>query len=55
MLRHTLQYTALAAVAGISFAVAGTTAVQAEWKPTKNIEFIIGRLNTVRNDNVRIH
>src|SRR3989338_7221474 len=41
MLRHTLQYTALAAVAGISFAVAGTTAVQAEWKPTKNIEFII--------------
>ncbi|HEY4636116.1 MAG TPA: tripartite tricarboxylate transporter substrate-binding protein [Rhodospirillales bacterium] len=42
MSRQTLQYTALAAVAGFTFAAGISTAVPAaEWKPTKNVEFII--------------
>ncbi|MBI3114304.1 MAG: tripartite tricarboxylate transporter substrate binding protein, partial [Rhodospirillales bacterium] len=42
MSRHTLQYTALAAVAGFTFAAGISTATPAaEWKPTKNVEFII--------------
>ncbi|MBI2585823.1 MAG: tripartite tricarboxylate transporter substrate binding protein, partial [Rhodospirillales bacterium] len=42
MSRQTLQRTALAAVAGFTFAAGISTAVPAaEWKPTKNVEFII--------------
>ncbi len=42
MSRHLLQRAAIAAVAGVTFAVGGVAQVPAaEWKPTKNIEFII--------------
>jgi putative tricarboxylic transport membrane protein len=42
MSRQTLQRTALAAVAGLTFVAGLSNAVPAaEWKPTKNIEFII--------------